>query len=43
MKDKNYVAEEEMTYSQLYVYNLKDFMNIYYNLRTFGVDTSEYC
>ena len=42
MKDKNYIAEEELTYTQLYVYNLRDFMNIYHNLKLFGIDTCDF-
>ena len=42
MKDNNYVAEEEMTYTQLYVYNIKDFMSIYNSIRALGVDSCDY-
>ena len=42
MKDKNFIAEEELTYTQLYIYNLRDFMNIYHNLKLYGVDTCDF-
>ena len=39
LKNKNYISEGDMTYTQLYVYNLKDLLNIYDELKLFGVDT----
>ena len=42
VKDPNFIIEEDMSYNQLYVYNLKDLMNIYNNIKNFGVDTCIY-
>ena len=42
MKINNYITEKEMTYTQLYVYNLEDLMNIYNYLKIFGVDTANF-
>ena len=41
-KINEYITEEEMNYVQLYVYNLKDLMNIYNHLKLFGVDTCNF-
>ena len=41
-KDKNYITEELMTYTQLFVYNIKDFMSIYNYIKSFGVNTCNY-
>ena len=42
IKLNEYIKEEEMNYIQLYVYNLKDLMNIYNNLKLFGADTCNF-
>ena len=41
-KLNEYITEEEMNYVQLYVYNIKDLMNIYNHIKLFGVDTCNY-
>ena len=42
IKINEYITEEEMNYVQLYVYNLKDLMHIYNDLKLFGVDICNY-
>ena len=36
------INEEDMNYSQLFIYNLNDLMYIYYYIKSFGVDSCNY-
>ena len=42
IKTKDFITEREMTYIQLYVYNLNDLLNIYNYIKTFAVDTCDF-
>ena len=42
IKIKDYITEKEMTYIQLYVYNLNDLLYIYNYIKSYGVDTCDF-
>ena len=42
IKGTDFIIEEEMSYNQLYAYNLDDLMIIYNNIKNFGIDTCNY-
>ena len=42
IKNKDYITEEEMSYTQLFEYNLKDLMSIYHYIKLYGVDTCNF-
>ena len=41
-ENKIFISEEEMSYIQLYIYNLNDLMYIYNYIKTFGAETCNY-
>ena len=42
IKTKDFITEKEMTYNQLFAYNLNDLLNIYNYIKTFAVDTCDF-